>query len=253
MNLAESARPPSPAKGRAAPLRIAMEDVAAGRSLPDEALCAFQAQAAGDADPRRVTVPLQPLLGAERSELWLGRAPVRSGRDGAVGWAENGEVLMLHLQVPEARLEPIEDTACALYRQIAAFAGARGYAHLWRVWHYLGGITQGEGDAERYRRFCAGRHRAFAAHPGFEAQVPAATAIGPADGGLILVALAGRQPGRQVENPAQTSAFHYPRSYGPRSPSFSRAVLLPGSGGARLLVSGTASIVGHASVFPGDP
>jgi len=56
----------------------------------------------------------------------------------------------------------------------------------------------------------------------------------------------------QIENPRQVSAFHYPRSYGPCSPSFSRATLLPWSDGARLLVSGTASIVGHATVFAGD-
>jgi len=42
------------------------------------------------------------------------------------------------------------------------------------------------------------------------------------------------------------SAYRYPREYGPQSPSFARA-LLPPSPRVPLLLSGTASIVGHAS------
>lgn len=52
----------------------------------------------------------------------------------------------------------------------------------------------------------------------------------------------------QIENPRQVSAFHYPPQYGRRSPSFSRAVLKNwGEGHEHLYISGTASIVGHAS------
>jgi len=45
------------------------------------------------------------------------------------------------------------------------------------------------------------------------------------------------------------SAFEYPRQYGPRSPSFSRAVLTENN---TLLVSGTASILGHESVHDSE-
>jgi hypothetical protein len=45
------------------------------------------------------------------------------------------------------------------------------------------------------------------------------------------------------------SAYDYPRQYGPAAPSFSRAALTPDP---LLLISGTASIVGHASVHLGD-
>ena len=68
------------------------------------------------------------------------------------------------------------------------------------------------------------------------------------EGGLRLYALAGREAGEQIENPRQISAFHYPPEYSPRSPSFSRAVLSrSGDGECRLYISGTASVVGHAS------
>ncbi|HVT35939.1 MAG TPA: hypothetical protein VHE37_10155, partial [Nevskiaceae bacterium] len=108
---------------------------------------------------------------------------------------------------------------------------------------------------ERYKLFVAGRYEAYAAKPHFEASAPAATAIGTQEPGLLLYFIAGKQPGAQVENPRQVSAFNYPKEHGPRSPTFSRSTLLRPSdadGGALLLVSGTASIVGHASKHPGD-
>jgi enamine deaminase RidA (YjgF/YER057c/UK114 family) len=57
-----------------------------------------------------------------------------------------------------------------------------------------------------------------------------------------------------IENPRQTSAYHYPPKFGKHSPIFSRACVWGGesSGGSRLFVSGTASIVGHESLHPGD-
>jgi chorismate lyase/3-hydroxybenzoate synthase len=61
--------------------------------------------------------------------------------------------------------------------------------------------------------------------------------------------MAGREPGTMLENPRQVSAYDYPRRYGPAAPSFSRAAVIPAS---LLLVSGTSSIVGHASLHAGD-
>lgn len=58
--------------------------------------------------------------------------------------------------------------------------------------------------------------------------------------------LAARTPGTPVENPRQVSAYRYPRRYGPQSPSFARA-MLPPSDDMPLLLSGTASVVGHES------
>ena len=57
----------------------------------------------------------------------------------------------------------------------------------------------------------------------------------------------------QIENPRQLSASLYPPRYGLRSPMFARAALVPNGRGAQLLVSGTASIVGHESLHIGDP
>jgi chorismate lyase/3-hydroxybenzoate synthase len=72
-------------------------------------------------------------------------------------------------------------------------------------------------------------------------------------GGFVLSCLAGKNPGAQIENPRQMSASLYPPRYGLRSPMFARAALVPNGTGAQLLVSGTASIVGHESLHIGDP
>ena len=105
----------------------------------------------------------------------------------------------------------------------------------------------GDGDEERYRRFCVGRARgiARALAPG---ELPAATAIGfpRRTGRFLLYWLAADRPGHPLENPRQVQAWRYPRQYGPQAPGFARA-LLPASEAMPLLLSGTAAVVGHAS------
>ena len=88
---------------------------------------------------------------------------------------------------------------------------------------------------------------------GIEQNLPAASALGSESGGFVLSCLAGKRPGMQIENPRQLSAPLYPEQYGRRSPMFARAALVPNGRGAQLLVSGTASIVGHESLHIGDP
>lgn len=61
-----------------------------------------------------------------------------------------------------------------------------------------------------------------------------------------------REPALRIENPRQVSAFAYPSQYGPRSPTFTRAALLRQAVGEMLLISGTASIVGHQTLHIGD-
>jgi chorismate lyase/3-hydroxybenzoate synthase len=84
-------------------------------------------------------------------------------------------------------------------------------------------------------------------------QLPAATAIGRCDDARVLQIywLAAAAPGTPVENPRQLSAYRYPRAYGPQPPSFARAMLPPTASRMPLLLSGTASVVGHASQHEG--
>lgn len=200
-----------------------------------------------DSGDDSLAVPLALLAGAPQ-EPWLASRPVQQLRtqDG-IRVHENGDWLIGELRVEAALSEHIEQAAFEAYTRLRAFVAASAYPQLLRVWNFFARLNEGVGDDERYRRFCVGRHRAIAA-PGFEAQLPAATVIGTQVPGLVIQFLAGRSAGTQVENPRQTPAFRYPRDYGPISPSFSRATRV----GEHLLVSGTAAVVGHATLHPGD-
>ncbi|MCI4662267.1 MAG: hypothetical protein MRY63_10675 [Neomegalonema sp.] len=125
---------------------------------------------------------------------------------------------------------------------------------LLRAWNYLPGINETDAAGlERYQAFCLGRARALDTAQSGQAQICAATGIGcHGDGPIAICLLAGPQA-RHLENFRQMPAFEYPAQYGPRSPSFARASLLDQSGGKpRLLVSGTAAILGHETQFKGD-
>jgi chorismate lyase/3-hydroxybenzoate synthase len=72
--------------------------------------------------------------------------------------------------------------------------------------------------------------------------------VGIAAGDLTIHALGARESGVPVENPRQVPAYRYSARYGKLPPCFARATIV-GRPGAdrRLLVGGTASIVGEDS------
>lgn len=218
--------------------------------LADEhVLAVFGFHAGADAppceDPRYLQVGLQP-DGAPMLEVWRSRYPVRCGRDASgMAWASDGALLFGALHVEEAVHGGISGAAEHAYANLLAALPRHGYPHLLRVWNYLDAITEGDGDDERYRDFCVGRARGIGTID--TSTLPAATAIGRLDGVRVLQVywLAARQPGTPLENPRQVSAYRYPRQYGPQSPSFARAMLAAEGAELPLLLSGTASVVGH--------
>ena len=128
------------------------------------------------------------------------------------------------------------------------------HRHLIRVWNYLPEIN-GEADGdERYRHFNSARQSAFRqSGRSTVGTVPAASALGsPAGSPISIYFLASSRPPTMIENPRQTSAYHYPPKFGIHSPVFSRACVLSESAGTNLFVSGTASIVGHETIHQGD-
>ena len=224
----------------------------AGQWLDDARLLAlvrFGEPASTEPDPRVGAVALAELGGAETVEVWLGARPARTGVREGIRHASDGEVLFLQLDQDEYAPDALQPLTAVAYRRLFATARALGYPHFLRIWNYFPQINRECEGLERYRAFCAGRHQALVAELAeFETRLPAASAIGTCGTGLQLYALAAKEPAVQIENPRQVSAFHYPRQYGRRSPSFSRAVLKAwGEGREHLYISGTASIVGHAS------
>jgi len=140
------------------------------------------------------------------------------------------------------------------YQEIFGVLEETEHAHLIRVWNYLPEINREADGDERYHHFNSARRMAFRnSGRSTVGTVPAACALGsPAGSPISIYFLATRQRPRMIENPRQMSAYHYPRQYGVDSPIFSRACVLCESAGTNLFVSGTASIVGHETIHPGD-
>ena len=201
-------------------------------------------------DPRYLRVPLQP-HGASPFEVWRSNGPIRSGRDGDIAWSTDGQLLFGAIELDEHEIG-IEAAAERIYAQLIAFQARSATPKLLRIWNYLDAITLGEGDTERYRQFCVGRARGMGDFD--TSNRPAASAIGRCDDQRTLQVywLAACEAGTPVETPRQVSAYRYPREYGRQSPSFARAMLPPADGHMPLLLSGTASVVGHATQHVGE-
>lgn len=204
-------------------------------------------------DARLSSLGLDFLGGSLTEELWQLPGNLREGRHGDLLWRLAGGLLYLECVLPDPGRTDPASLAEQAYRQLLAAAELHGCPKLLRAWNYMPGINLGEGDQERYRRFCLGRARALEAAGVDAPALCAGTAIGGDDPHLRVMLLAGTEAGINIENPRQVSAYHYPRMYGPSSPSFARATALPRSDGqALLMISGTASVVGHETLHEGD-
>ncbi len=167
--------------------------------------------------------------------------------------AETEELLLLALTLEQPAGAPLTATVQQGYQRLLRYTKERGYGHLVRIWNYLPRINEPEDGQERYRAFCVGRAAAFDAMNIAQQDYPSACALGTQAEDLVIYLLASRRAPMHFENPQQVSAWHYPQDYGPRSPAFARASLLASAGGgSSLFVSGTASVVGHATRYPGD-
>lgn len=175
-------------------------------------------------------IPLPQLGGTSVCEVWRGG---------------DGDVIFGAWSSDE---EDVEHAARSAYDEILATVRASGFPHLLRVWNHVRDVNAGDGEAERYKRFCAGRHEAFAAAGWPKERFPAASAVGMSGGSLAIYYLAARTAGRNVENPRQVAAYDYPPEYGRRSPSFARATVF----GSTLFIAGTSSVVGHETRHRGD-
>jgi chorismate lyase/3-hydroxybenzoate synthase len=217
--------------------------------------------------PIPVTASMTPVLGGTETlcEVWR----VRGGRDaahsipadrqGGVHFRHCDDLLFGSITVHEGRFPgnrsvALKRATTAAYREIFDVLEKTQHRHLLRVWNTLPEIN-GESDGdERYRHFNAARQAAFR-HCGRNTlgTVPAASALGsPAGSPISIYFLASSREPTMIENPRQTSAYHYPPQFGAHSPTFSRASVLSHSIGTNLFVSGTASIIGHETVHLGD-
>ena len=210
-----------------------------------------------------VAASMTPSPGADAGQLcevWRITGPVRAqlpSRHAQVHYRFCDDFLFGTLMFDEQGLEGdstgLSQATLSAYQNIFEVLERTGHRHLIRVWNYLPEITREAGGDERYRHFNTARQAAFRRGRPTENAVPAACALGsPAGSPISIYFLASREAPKMVENPRQTSAYRYPPKFGSHSPSFSRACVLAESAGTNLFVSGTASIVGHETIHPGD-
>lgn len=249
-----------PAEPVPAPLRVAYHPLQPGVPASAGVLAAVrfgagttQREDGNLAGALTIDVGLELLQGAPTAELWFAAGPVHTGQ-----WSDAHGVRIRHahdehylfavVELDEREHGGILPTSERAYAAIQEFQEQAAFPHLLRMWNYMDAINEGEGDSERYRQFCVGRARGLGAgNQGY----PSASALGRhrPDHLLQVFWLAGKLPGQALENPRQVSAYHYPRVHGPVSPSFSRALVAPDK---TVLISGTASIVGHVSQHHDD-
>jgi enamine deaminase RidA (YjgF/YER057c/UK114 family) len=126
-----------------------------------------------------------------------------------------------------------------------------------RFWNFVPDPGEPMGDGlDRYMVFNAGRFKGYAqwlcGSNDFGRLLPTASAVGVISDDVVIFCLASDTRGTPVENPRQKPAYKYSTRYGPMPPCFSRATVASINGARRLLVGGTASIVGEDSMHIGD-
>ena len=216
-----------------------------------------------------IIIPMQRLDAADSiCEIWQSHEELKQGRHGDIYYRCNDDVLFGVITLSEttfvanASKTSLQQATESAYRQIFSLINDLNYSNLYRFWNYIADINGLDNPSrlslekeslDRYSQFNMGRQDAFLAHGReINGNVPAACALGFPKGPLTIAFLAGRIPATQIENPRQISAYNYPKQYGPRSPTFARANLLHLNQHELLFISGTASIVGHATQHLAD-
>lgn len=189
------------------------------------------------------------ILGQAYAEHWLTHEPPTAESNVNGCYLKSSNTLLFIAKALSAdECEAITQHTNTAYTEILTLAQTQGYTHPIRFWNYLPRINQGTGDEELYKQFCLGRFQAFDALHIKACDYPAASALGHHGQGATIYGFFSTHAAQHIENPVQASAYHYPRQYGPKSPSFARATLFNNS----LFISGTASVIGSDTVGEGD-
>lgn len=213
------------------------------------AVVGFDEHCAPPSQPGLISTGVVSLPTSNACEVWetTGDSSVERGVSGRCHWSRAENALCAAVWISPEQCANIEHATHSAYLELLAFLVATDYRYPCRFWNYIPNINAGEGDAEEYKKFCAGRLAAFTEMGIQSREFPAASALGHHTQGAVIYAFSAKTPGIQYENPLQERAYRYPREYGVSSPSFSRATFLEPAGQPLLFVSGTASILGHQS------
>lgn len=236
-------------------LRVSLADNLSPPSAEHQLLVAFHfgATPAPDMHSAIVSPRLHPIDCETLYEAWWVDDDVHFSTHGNLRIADSSDYAVIIFEADESDTDDHQRVTHDAYRELLSVVSTMGNTRLVKIWNYLGGINEGEGDLERYRQFSVGRAIAFRESGIDDEHSPTGTGVGMMQKrGLSIIALCSKREFTLAENPRQISAFRYPRQYGPQSPKFGRGGSVLAQDHRLHLLSGTASIVGHESMHPGD-
>lgn len=189
-------------------------------------------------------------------EIWTSSSKVSYGVFNNIKYANDGENLFACISEIDKETD-MEILGEIIYDKLFNMLDMSKYRNVYRIWNYMSNITGLDyKDRERYKTFCSGRSISYEKNKiNNNGILPAATCIGD-ESYLVNVffLFSLNLIGNNIENPNQVPAYIYPKQYGNKSPLFSRATYCSRKNNHfELYISGTASIVGHNSVFIDNP
>ncbi len=196
------------------------------------------------------------LLGSNQfAQYWFTDQQVSQARYKNIHYAHTPQMMFGFIQLTCRSEDNFHALTHKAYSEIYECLDNSTCKHLLRTWNFFPQITKHDShraQQNRYEVFCHGRLQAMQ-DSGIKTKVyPAATVIGNHENNLQIYFLASDTPGTAIENPRQTSAYHYPVENNYTQPLFSRGLLKTWGKRAHFYVSGTASIIGHETLHIDD-
>jgi chorismate lyase/3-hydroxybenzoate synthase len=196
------------------------------------------------------------LLGSNLfAQYWFTDQQISQAKYKNIRYAHTPQMMFGLIQLSWSSNEDFQALTHKAYCEIYECLLNSSCQHLLRTWNYFPKITATDShqiQKNHYEAFCHGRLQAMH-DSGIKTKVyPAATVIGSHNDNLQIYFLASDTPGTAVENPRQTSAYHYPVEDNQNQPLFSRGLLKTWGQRTHFYVSGTASIVGHETLHIDD-
>lgn len=203
-------------------------------------------------DSGTIPIGIRSLSGLPLEVIEYSDQVAQRGVNDGCHWSSIGDVMCVATWMTPEECRDIKTATENGYNRLLQWVHRAGFPHPFRIWNFIPNINQGDGDCEEYKQFCVGRQHAFDRSALSNKRYPAASALGHHSTGGVIYMLASRVAGQHHENPKQQPAYEYPRKYGPCSPSFARATSIELQSTQQIMVSGTASILGHDTQAAGD-
>ena len=142
-------------------------------------------------DEKRIIIGTPALTGGDLLEVWRTNEIPESGKIGDIHYRSTSALIFGQLLIPSDS-DSMESLTQKIYQQISQLQLELSFEKMIRVWNYLPWINRHDEGLERYQSFCVGRHQAIDTSRGYESHLPAATAVGTDDGGVLVYFLAAQ-------------------------------------------------------------